>query len=354
VSGDLAAPAASTTAPDASPRLRDVTLRLSRALGVGPFWFGLGTLLAYLLLWLAWGVVIDASGGVPCWQSGWPRIRWELVNAVMIAYLAAATAVAVEGARRDLRALRPRLAGTPEEFEDLLDRATNTPARWLHLAGALGVVVGVLIVDLDPHVWGGRRFDLANPELVWVFFRNVLTNWLAWRLGAHELVLAAGFTRAARRVSLDLLDARPLSPFARKSQRSVGLWAGFLVIFSTFWLGDVAGSANAFFLVLILAFLVPIYLVPLLGVHRRLVAAKQGELDRVNERIRRMIPGEGAAPAAQASLADWIAWRRLVEDAREWPLEAPALVRSLLFVTLGVGSWLGGALVERLLGAILG
>jgi hypothetical protein len=317
-------------------------------------WLGLGTLLAYLLLWLAWGVVIDATGGVPCWASGWPRIRWELVNAVMIAYLAAGTVLAVQGARRDLRALRPQLGGGPEEFEDLLERATNTPARWLHLAGVVGIVVGVLIVDLDPHVWGGRRFDLANPELVWVFFRNVLTNWLAWRLGAHELVLARGFALAARRVSVDLLDVRPLAPFARKSQRSVGLWAGFLVIFSTFWLGDVAGSANAFFLLLILAFLVPIYLVPLLGVHRRLAAAKQAELERVNERIRRMVPGEGTAAAAQTGLADWIAWRRLVEDAREWPLNAQALVRSLLFVTLGVGSWLGGAVVERLLASILG
>ena len=155
-------------------------------------------------------------------------------------------------------------------------------------------------------------------------------------------------------MAVDLLDPRPLAVFARKSQRSVAVWAGFLVIFSTFWLGDAAGSANVFFLVLILAFLVPVYLVPLLGVHRRLVAAKQAELDRVNERIRHAISVEGAAPVSQTRLADWVAYRRLVEDAREWPLNAPALVRSLLFVALGVGSWLGGALVERLLGALLG
>jgi anti-sigma factor RsiW len=126
------------------------------------------------------------------------------------------------------------------------------------------------------------------------------------------------------------------------------------VIFSTFWLGDAAGSANVFFLVLILAFLGPIYLVPLLGVHRRLAAAKQAELDRVNERIRDAVSVEGAAPVSQTRLADWIAYRRLVEHSREWPLNAPALVRTLLFVALGMGSWLGGALVERLLGAVIG
>jgi hypothetical protein len=298
--------------------------------------------------------VVAALGGVPGWAMGWPRIEWEIVNAVMIGYLVAATVVAVEGARRDLRGLRPLLGGPSQEFEDLLDRATHAPSLFLHVGSALGVGVGVLIVVLDPRVWGQRSFDLGDPHLVWVLFRNLLTNWLAWRLGVHEIVLARGFGLAARRVAVDLLDPRPLTAFARKSQRSVVLWVGFLVIFSTFWLGDAAGSANVFFLLLILAFLVPVYLLPLLGVHRRLVAAKQAELDRVNERIRRAVSVEGTPPTSQARLADWIAYRGLLEDAPEWPLNAPALVRSLLFVALGVGSWLGGALVERLLGAILG
>ena len=354
VSGDPSTSAPAAPIPAASTAPRDLTLRLARAVGVGPVWLGLGIVLAYGLLWLVSGAVMVALGGVPGWSSGWPRIRWELVNAVMIGYLVMATVIAVEGARRDLRGLRPLLGGPPGEFEALLDQATNSPARYLHQASAIGVLVGVLIVAFDPRVCGQSSFDLAHPELAWVLFRNILTNWLAWRLGVHEIVLARGFALAARRVAVDLLDPRPLAVFARKSQRSVAVWAGFLVIFSTFWLGDAAGSANAFFLVLILAFLVPVYLVPLLGVHRRLVAAKQAELDRVNERIRHAISVEGAAPVSQTRLADWIAYRRLVEDAREWPLEAPALVRSLLFVALGVGSWLGGALVERLLGALLG
>jgi hypothetical protein len=327
---------------------------MSRASGLGPVGFGFGVVAAYWLLWFVWGGVVAALGGVPGWASGWPRIRWEVVNSIMIAYLAGATVGTVEGARGDLRDLRPLLGGSPGEFDELLDRTTNAPARFLYQAGALGVLVGILIVAFDPNVWGERSFDLGDPELEWVFFRNILTNWFAWRLGLHEVVLARGFTLLARRVAVDLLDPRPLAAFARKSQRSVAVWVGFLVIFSTFWLGDAAGRSNLFFLVLILAFLVPVYLLPLRGVNRRLVAAKQAELDRVNAHVREAGAAGGAPAAPQPSLADWIAYRRLVEDAREWPLNAPALVRTLLFVALGVGSWLGGALVERLLGAILG
>jgi hypothetical protein len=351
--GSVTAPRVRAAA-EAPPAPRDVILRLSRALGVRPVWLGLGCVLAYWGLWLVWRGATKALGIADGWSSGWPEMRWEIVNSVMISYLVAATVAAVEGARRDLRALRVQLGGEPAEFDALLARATCTPALLLHQASAIGIAVGIGIVTLDPRVAGPHPFDLADPTIEWALFRNVLTNWLAWRLGVHEIVLARGFAMAARRVSIDLLDARPLAPFARKSQRSVALWVGFIVIFSSFWLGNAAGSANVFFLALILAFLVPVYLVPIVGVHRRLVAAKQAELDRVNERLRRAIPGEGATPIRQPPLADWIAWRRLVEDAREWPMSTPALVRTILVVALGVGSWLGGALVERLLGALLG
>jgi hypothetical protein len=38
---------------------------------------------------------------------------------------------------------------------------------------------------------------------------------------------------------------------------------------------------------------------------------------------------------------------------REWPFDAPTLTRFFLYVAIPLGSWVGGALVERLLGAAL-
>jgi hypothetical protein len=38
---------------------------------------------------------------------------------------------------------------------------------------------------------------------------------------------------------------------------------------------------------------------------------------------------------------------------REWPFDAPTLARFLLYVAIPLGSWIGGALAERLLGAAL-
>ncbi len=36
-----------------------------------------------------------------------------------------------------------------------------------------------------------------------------------------------------------------------------------------------------------------------------------------------------------------------------WPFDASTLLRFALYTSLGVGSWVGGALVERVLGAAL-
>ena len=43
----------------------------------------------------------------------------------------------------------------------------------------------------------------------------------------------------------------------------------------------------------------------------------------------------------------------LVESVREWPLGAPALLRFALYLLIPVGSWAGGAMVERAIDVLL-
>jgi hypothetical protein len=57
---------------------------------------------------------------------------------------------------------------------------------------------------------------------------------------------------------------------------------------------------------------------------------------------------------AGGRLADLISYRDLVDRAFEWPWDTPTLLRVALYMSLGVGSWLGGALVERALAIVLG
>jgi capsular polysaccharide biosynthesis protein len=89
------------------------------------------------------------------------------------------------------------------------------------------------------------------------------------------------------------------------------------------------------------------------GVRESIWREKATQLDALRERIRGQrsaVLGEAAAPAGEgAQLANLIAYHDLIERAPEWPFDAPMIARLALFAGLGLGSWLGGALVERLL-----
>ncbi len=53
-------------------------------------------------------------------------------------------------------------------------------------------------------------------------------------------------------------------------------------------------------------------------------------------------------------LADLIAYHQLIDRTREWPIDAANLLKFFMYLLIGLGSWLGGALVERFLDSRLG
>ena len=72
--------------------------------------------------------------------------------------------------------------------------------------------------------------------------------------------------------------------------------------------------------------------------------------DRSADLLLRLYAATDPAPG-WIGLANLVAYRSLVESTREWPFGLPAQARFALFAAIGAGSWVGGALVERLLGA---
>ena len=84
-------------------------------------------------------------------------------------------------------------------------------------------------------------------------------------------------------------------------------------------------------------------------------AAKQQELSWCRDQIRRRrgsLATEGAAPEG-GLLDELVAYHRLVKEVRSWPFDAPTLARFALYLAIPLGSWLGGAMVERLLDVLL-
>ena len=98
-------------------------------------------------------------------------------------------------------------------------------------------------------------------------------------------------------------------------------------------------------------------LLPARGVRDRVRRAKREELERVRQAIQgntdALANSAIAKRAGSVGLVDLLAYRQYVDSVREWPFDAPMLGRFALFTLLPLGSWLGGALVERVLGSLL-
>jgi hypothetical protein len=88
---------------------------------------------------------------------------------------------------------------------------------------------------------------------------------------------------------------------------------------------------------------------PMRGAHLRIRAEKRAELERTRTAIRGEREKLLADSARPARLADLLAYEARIERVREWPIDLPILLRFSGLLALAVGSWLGGAVVERVL-----
>ena len=294
----------------------------------------------------------DTSEGQSLSEVFW---RGELVDAVLIGYLAVAPSYLRRGAIQGLQELRPSLRCSDEVFRGLMKLVVTLRARYLIPSLGVGVLVGLFLTRFDPGIWpGGVRPPMSHPAFAWNVLQNALLAGLIARFVATEVVASVGHYRVGRDlVKVNLLDLRILAPFGRKGQRSVFLWIILSSIFSLFWLGPAPGHSNlpsfvGFLSVAGMSFFLAVY-----GIHRAVHAVRQSELNSLNEQISHAIASESVATMEDARLANLIAYRGLIDGVSEWPFNLSTLLRTALIVALGVGSWLGGALVERLLNVVL-
>ncbi len=285
--------------------------------------------------------------------------RLAVVTPLLIGYLLAARRYATLGARTHLKQLR-LLLRDPAGAGPALDQASAPlDVRRARRAAWIGLLILPLIllsVDRDPGLYLRSGYWIPERAFNWAFGLMALWN-IGW-LTSYQLQYARRFSALARAIPrLELFDRRPLAPFARQGLRSALLTLLAIAILSL----NAADRGFAWSLGVIgpiaLGLAAAALLLPARGVRDRVRRAKHEEL----ERVRRAIQGDIDALADSAiakragtlGLADLLAYRQYVESIREWPFDAPMLGRFALFALLPLGSWLGGALVERALGSLL-
>ena len=282
--------------------------------------------------------------------------RLTVVMVLIVAYLPAAYVVGVRGARRAVEELRPFLNAGGDAAPLVAVAGRFDPAR-LRRAGLIGVALTFLIP-----LWTDRTLSawaVWNLAVEPVFQRPllILVGWFAGRflysVGAESRRLSA-IGRDQLRV--DLLDLRSFAPLTRQGLRHALLVVGLISIL-TLYLYD-SDKPGLFPVVLVangvaLVAAATALLLPLRGARQAIVAAKRRELDWCEEALRRARGALESGPPTPGAVGDLVAWRGVVEAVPEWPLDALTLRRFVLYLGLPLGSWLGGALVERIVDIVL-
>ena len=200
-----------------------------------------------------------------------------------------------------------------------------------------------------PIRWGGE-FDLA-----WSVGANFVLFAVMARLAYTGIALQARLDeRITRKIQIDLLDLRPLAPYARKGLRSAMYWLLGSSIASLLFLRFGFLWVHVFILIGTISVGVFAMLQSLKGVHGRLEEVKRNELAVLRTVIRSargqvLHDGPGAADAA-VRLPGLLALEARTEGVNTWPFDISTFLRFSALGLLAVGSWLGGAIIERLLG----
>ncbi len=291
------------------------------------------------------------------WQDR--DVRLAVLLALMAAYLPAARRSEELGARRNLEELRASSRWAPGQFEAASENFLSVEPRARRVPGALALLVipvTALLVDRDPSLYFQSYYwDVAH------FWTYGLAGMVCWNLGVlvHAVSMHRRvFSRMARILpGVDLLNLGVFKPFTRQALLSALPGVVILSLFSLnladrgfLWAIGILGSVAFFWTT------VSLYLL-MRGVRDRIREEKRLEFARVNSAIRGDLTALRDSPigtrAGELTLGDMLAYRAFVESVPEWPFDAPMRVRFLLYLVIPLGSWLGGALVERLLDGLL-
>lgn len=347
----MSSPALAGAGPSlALPGATDWMLRPFESTRAHPAWVGLALATVVAATFVAARLLFDDL------ESLAEYAVVDLVMAILFGYLPTAIELLRRSTQRDFAELRPVLRGSDAEIEALF-RSAVCPGRGpLLLAGLAGAALLAPSPLIDPLFWPNGRPPLTSPLLQYFVLRQAAMGFLVGRVLVTENAAMRAYARLGRRhVQVDLLDLSPLRPFARRGQRSGFAWVLCSSLVSLLWLGPAASSINGPIIAAVCLLVLVAFVVCVAGVRDSIRRAKQQRLDLLRNEIRQesdalLAPGSGGGER----LASLIALQGLVERVPEWPFDAPVLLRFALLALLGLCSWLGAALVERLLDTALG
>jgi len=320
------------------------------ALPGSPVSIGVFFTIALLIVFFAGRSLADVGS-----NSAPEDLRVAITQILITAYSATAYAFLLMSAQKSTQDLSSA-AGELPHSEFFVDRAGKHPWWLLPLIGASAYLIfGISVTDattpdpVNPWAWRAWSYD--------IFWHRVTTVFFVWWMSCFcyaIVVESARLSKMSDKIpSLDLLNLHPYRPLVRQGLTNALLVIGMASVLS------LLGVESRYFAVLVglwIMFIVLAWIgmmLPLRGIRSMIKTVKKQELQWCRDSLKRSRDSMKSGSTDKPSIAELMAYQNVIESIRNWPFDSPTLIRFTLYLMIPLGSWLGGALVERGLDFIL-
>jgi len=278
-----------------------------------------------------------------------------LFFSVIIAYIIPVFSHITDKSIQALDDLRPVMLLSDEQFVTMRHAMDHKSIQWVAITLLVGFFFSIVhLSDMagSPAAFvttftkeGASLTNLVGTILVWIVMTTVigsLTN------------IARLFALLGRSsIKVNLLETRSLIPFARVAISSTLALIGALASFPLMFLDESITFLSM--LPAVLATTVPmlgLFIMPLWPVHKLLLKAKEQELNIIDAELRNQT-AYLISPASDIRLVEKIDpllnYRREIAGVSTWPFDMGALTRLGLYLVIPPLTWIGAALIEKLL-----
>ena len=264
----------------------------------------------------------------------------------------------------DVRDLREIALVIGRDQDDLMDDWVTTLRAKIFRGRVFAIVfftIGLAIV-VNNIPGATDLFGLNEPEQYPWFLVFVPLNFALIGKGVYYTIVEDRFSRETRNASLqiDLLHPERLAPFTRAALRRSLLWIVGTSLCLLLFLNDAVSPAGILpFVVAIMVVACLALVAPLTGIHRKISAAKKDELRAVRTSIAKfrdeVLHGTNPTKSNDAAhrLTGLVAYEARLEKTSEWPIDLPTLGTFSFYLAIPVISWVGGALMERVIDVLI-
>ncbi|MGI9234015.1 MAG: hypothetical protein ACR2RD_10330 [Woeseiaceae bacterium] len=320
------------------------TLRVYNALPGNPLYIGIGFTMGLLLVFFVGRAIAgDSNTSTP------DDLRIAITQILITTYVASAYVYLLTTARKTTQDLSPVIQHTPG-WRTTIDRAGKHPWWLLLLVGAASyLILGVFVTNattIEPtNPWEWKTW---NYDVTWHRITTVLFVWWLGCLCHVTVVESIRLSRLSNSIeSLDLLELDPYQPLIRQGLTNALLIIGVVSVMSLLGVESRYWPALVGFWVMFTVLAWAGLMLPLRGIRKKIRTAKGKELDWCRLTLKTARDELKAGAGGQKSIAEIGAYKTIIENLRNWPFDNPTLVRFSLYLLIPLGSWLGGAFVER-------